>query len=77
MNSTNIDDINPQEQPVFFYGDDAPSYNIEFINHLKHISESRKISEDSYSIGGEVETLETTMAQNWARKLLFFSRPEL
>ncbi len=49
MNSTNSVDINPQEQSVFFYGDDAPSYNIEFINHLKHISESKKILEDSYS----------------------------
>ena len=63
MNSTNNENLNPQEQSVFFYGDDAPSYNVEFISHLNHISESKKISEDNYSIGGEVERLETTMAQ--------------
>jgi len=72
MNSTNNEDLNPQEQSVFFYGDDAPSYNVEFINHLNHISESKKISEDNYSIGGEVERLETTMAQKLGKEASVF-----
>jgi threonine aldolase len=72
MNSSNNEDLNPQEQSVFFYGDDAPSYNVEFINHLNHISESKKISEDNYSIGGEVERLETTMAQKLGKEASVF-----
>ena len=72
MNSTNSEDFNSQNQSVFFYGDDTPSYNVDFINRLNHISESKKISEDNYSIGGEVETLETTMAQKLGKEASVF-----
>lgn len=68
MDSKNVKELQPTDDSVFFYGDDAPSSNIQFINQLKNISETRKMTEDNYSIGGEVAELESIMAKKLGKE---------
>ena len=47
MNAKGVKELPSSEHSVFFYGDDAPSSNIQFINQLKDISDTIKMTEDN------------------------------
>ena len=72
MDPKSLKELQSSEHSVFFYGDDAPSSNIQFINQLKDISDTRKMAEDNYSIGGEVAELETIMAEKLGKEASVF-----
>jgi len=72
MNAKGVKELPSSEHSVFFYGDDAPSSNIQFINQLKDISDTRKMTEDNYSIGGEVAELESIMAKKLGKEACVF-----
>jgi len=72
MNPKSAKELPSSEHSVFFYGDDAPSNNIQFINQLKNISDTRKMTEDNYSIGGEVAELESIMAKKLGKEACVF-----
>ena len=72
MDPNRVKELPSSEHSVFFYGDDAPSNNFQFINQLKVISDTRKMAEDNYSIGGEVLELESIMAKKLGKEACVF-----
>ena len=53
---------------VLFYGDGTPIDNEYYLKRLSHLSESSRLKEDNYSLGGSVTELETSMAKLLAKE---------
>ena len=57
---------------VLFYGDGTPIDNEYYLKRLSHLSESSRLKEDNYSLGGSVTELETSMANLLAKEQAVF-----